>query len=565
MTIVVLPHAKKANVIPYITGMTDSKGRRRPVAPVIHGPCSPTLMDLGIALGAHQNLCQSFAYSWEEPLSSITTKKQLKVADGYRALLLGDLPRSGFLEIRVGHERVSGGCDLHDVWASTHLVTGTEFPFFSNVAIDWALLATYRKIVNFENGWSDPSDPWRAHLRNAPPRDYSPEMKAVHRVVDERYVGWIENGIVADREQAVTLMREEGLDIAALEDGIVLTYELQQYHFAGRKYRCGFDCTPFRRDRAANAIQKEQRRDQLKELRGRLGELSDRRREWVSGRFGGRFFDPLRRWGQASGRRILRNERRAEVALCAGEAHAESDIPTIDGAIRSWNRPRSVPSDGRCVGSDMGSVPGPRDVAADHGERATAATAGAGKDEQPSPVAGQVGHQPGRQDYCEDSIRLTPHDGASRKPAAGTMDLPRITLISNYDLITDSIDSAGLAFAVQGIGQAIHAIERSLRATLATTVAECATPAGTPSTIPSDGSPDRKIPKPATSGGAGALYSASWAEFAELAAVFAAGVDRLGAAVEALESPRIEPDWVGVSSRMPIPMANHDRAPEQAR
>lgn len=558
MTIIPLPHAKKANVIRYITGMTDSKGRRRPVAPMIHGPCSPMLMDLGIAVGAHQNLCQSFAYSWEEPLSSITTEKQLKVADGYGALLLGDLSRSGFLEIRVGHERASGGCDLHHVWASTHLVTGTEFPFFANVAIDWALLATYRKIVNFENGWSDPSDPWRAHLRNAPPRDYSPEMKAVHRVVDERYVGWIESGIVADREQAVTLMREEGLDIAALEDGIVLTYELQQYQFAGRKYRRGFDCTPFRRDRAANSIQKEQRRDQLKELRGRLGELSDSRREWVSGRFGGRFFDPLRRWGEAIGSRILRNERRAV------EAHPESGIPTTDGAIRSWSRCRSVPSDSRCVGSDMGNLPGPRDIAADHGERATAAATGAGKDEQPSPVAGQIGHQPGRQNHCENSIRRTPHDGASRKPTAGTMDLPRITLISDNDLITDSIDTAGLAFAVQSIGQALHAIERSLRAALEAAAAECATLARTPNTVRGDATADQQMPHSTTGGRAGEIRESGPPEFAELAAVFAAGVDRLGAAVEALESQPVEPDWVGVSSRLPIPTANRT-SPEPTR
>jgi len=432
---------REREVIKYLMGfLTWAKVAREHAPELLFGNVDEFLAMVATTVAA--KVYESDILSWSESLESVSKEKVRRVCLDYIRLKRGCLRSPEICSIVVLHQRNSG-FDCHIVMLRTHLPADLSVSYSFHNKTDWHVKRVWRRIVNLQEGWSDPDDLGRHRVEQQPPQKMSLDDREPWSECDKKISEDVRRGIITNATELRAWLEESGYAYSEIEGGLEIVYEEKRMQFRGRKYRSDFkavsiDTYPrenLRRDR--EAVSRE-----LARLVPKLDHLRRCREAMYEGRYAGRGVESRSERAVGSAGRnspgipgVQAGGRRQSLAVSSGPEELEqTSVPmgkNHDAVPESSDPSRSAAA---AAGSDHDRRDEIRDADVDRDSNAESGiardgTVGADSGPgEPRCVAGERSEEPrpyvASGDFCETGFGLAGDGATGKAKGIGSLDSP---------------------------------------------------------------------------------------------------------------------------------------------
>lgn len=269
----------------YLLGNKDHKGRERGFQPVLLNG-SPDEFEKIVGYGNHAGKYTSGGLYFEESRKNLierfgseiaVNKKLQEIMDGFEETLFPGLDKDQYCGVWILHED-KGNIELNFLFAKEELRSGKGLtPYFHGA--DLKRVNAWKDIINFENGFSDPTLPDKK-------RSFTPEFFSEYKLVDkaspeynrrhlkqaltEYLVQCVEDGLCKSRDGVIELLNKTEYKVSRITKksiSVINPETLKPVRLTGSIFEEGADYKHFSSEDYRNELMKRYEEERIQKIK----------------------------------------------------------------------------------------------------------------------------------------------------------------------------------------------------------------------------------------------------------------------------------------------------------
>lgn len=269
----------------YLLGNKDHKGHERGFQPVLLSG-SPDEFEQIVGYGNHAGKYTSGGLYFEESRKDLVerfgseiavNKKLQEIMDGFEGTLFPGLDKDQYCGVWILHED-KGNIELNFLFAKEELRSGKGLtPYFHGA--DLKRVNAWKDIINFENGFSDPTLPDKK-------RSFTPEFFSEYKPVDkaspehnrrhlkqalsEYLVQCVEDGLCKSRDGVIELLNKTEYKVSRITKksiSVINSETLKPVRLTGSIFEEGTDYKHFSSEDYRNELMKRYEEERIQKIK----------------------------------------------------------------------------------------------------------------------------------------------------------------------------------------------------------------------------------------------------------------------------------------------------------
>ena len=310
--------------------------KREPEAIVLRGNIEQTIQLID-SLDFKQRYCSGVHRFTESELSE---KTKSEIMDSFENVIFSGMePEQRPPVLWVQHQE-KGGTELHFIIPEVEMTTGKKFtPYFHKT--DLNLVDSWKNVINYDYGLSDPNDPERRQTLTIPKNLPKSKKEAVKKI-DAEITNLVKIGVIKNRDDVMKTLSSAGFEVTRVSKNFI-SIQAEDWK-APARLKGDFYGEQF--------TSSEQLRDEIKESRERSKSEAEKRYKL-----------DRERLQSAIKRRTEKHAERYKVAEISSQEPDEA-IKSLSATIQTLEYRNNTGystefiSSGRDLGADMVEVPG---------------------------------------------------------------------------------------------------------------------------------------------------------------------------------------------------------------